>query len=135
MIAAQENQDLDTARVLVIDDDPAVLRMLRLAMSSAEMEVVTAIGGQAALDSLGPGYDAIVLDLQMPVIDGRTFYREMRALGYDIPVIILSAYGAETARRELGAEAALGKPFDPDVLLDTVRDVARHPDGAPQRRN
>ena len=60
--------------------------------------------------------DIVVLDLQMPVMDGRAFYHEMRVLGYEQPVVILSAYGAEKARAELNAQAAIQKSFDSDSL-------------------
>ena len=111
----------DTPRVLVIDDDAALLRIIRLWLSTAGLDVTTAEGGMSALDTLDrDGFDVVVLDLQMPDMDGRSFYREMNSRGYSLPVIILSAYGAEQARRELGAAAAMPKPFDPDRLVETV---------------
>ena len=67
--------------------------------------------------------DLVILDLQMPVMDGRTFYREFRQKGFRSPVVILSAYNAEGARQELGAEAALNKPFDPDRIGEVVRSL------------
>ncbi len=68
----------------------------------------------------------IVLDLQMPGMDGSTFYREMVSRGHHPQVVILSAYGAEKAKRELGAAAAVAKPFDPDMLIETVRELVNH---------
>ncbi|MEX2373423.1 MAG: response regulator, partial [Dehalococcoidia bacterium] len=53
----------------------------------------------------------------MPNMDGRACYRALREQGIDAPVLVLSAYGAHAARRELGAEAALDKPFDPYELV------------------
>jgi len=109
-------------RVLIIDDDEALLRMIRLCLAADGFRVATAGDGELGLDKLeSEPFDAVVLDLQMPRMDGRKFYREMRSRGYDIPVVILSAYRAEDARRELRAEAAIDKPFDPDVLTYTVR--------------
>jgi CheY-like chemotaxis protein len=67
----------------------------------------------------------VILDLQMPVMDGRTFYRTFKQQGYRAPVVILSAYNAEGARLELGADAALDKPFDPDTLSATVHELLR----------
>ncbi len=64
---------------------------------------------------------AIVLDLNMPELDGREFYRRARAMGYHHPVLILSAYDAFAARDELGADAALAKPFSPDDLSEILR--------------
>jgi DNA-binding response OmpR family regulator len=71
-------------------------------------------------------FDAIILDLQMPVMDGPSMYRELRALPCATPVLLLSAYGAKNAQLELGAEAAMDKPFDPFTLADRVRALARH---------
>jgi CheY-like chemotaxis protein len=111
--------------VLVIDDDEALLRMLRLSLASAGLRVVTAVDGQAGLERLEDNrFDVILLDLQMPRMDGRTFCREMRNRGHDAPIIIVSAYGAEEAKRELKAAAAIAKPLDPDLLVETVQRVA-----------
>jgi DNA-binding response OmpR family regulator len=112
-------------RVLVIDDDQALLRMIRLSMASDGLEVGTARDGVEGLERLdAEDYDVIVLDLQMPRMDGRTFFREMTTRGHSPQVVILSAYGANEAQRELKVAAAVPKPFDPDVLIDTVRRVA-----------
>jgi len=94
-------------------------------MTSDGLEVGTARDGMEALEQLSAAeYDVVVLDLQMPRMDGRTFYREMISRGHHPQVVILSAYGAEEARRELEVAAAVPKPFDPDVLIETVRKVA-----------
>ena len=117
--------DPTTPRVLVIDDDQALLRMLRLSMASDGLQVATARDGVDALEQLSQAdYDVVILDLQMPRMDGRTFYREMISRGHNPKVVILSAYGAEEAQRELKVAAAVPKPFDPDVLIETVRKVA-----------
>ena len=120
-----DGADHSTPRVLVIDDDEALLRMLRLSLASEGFQVATAEGGASGLEKLRfYEFDVIVLDLQMPGMDGRSFHREMVARGYNTQIVILSAYGAEKARQELGVAAAIAKPFDPDVLIETVRDVA-----------
>jgi DNA-binding response OmpR family regulator len=99
--------------------------MLRLSMASDGLEVATAQDGIGALEKLdAANFDVIVLDLQMPHMDGRSFYREMTCRGHRAPVVILSAYGAVEAQRELKVAAAVPKPFDPDVLIETVRRVA-----------
>ena len=73
---------MTTHRVLVIDDDASLRRLLRLSLVSVGFDVVTAQDGAQGLERLSLSeFDAIVLDLQMPVIDGRAFYREMRAAG------------------------------------------------------
>jgi len=109
-------------KVLLIDDDPALVRMIRLALLSEGLEVDTAEDGLLGLEAVERGqYDIIVLDLQMPNLDGRGFYREYRARGGTTPVVLLSAYGAQSARVELNAEAAVTKPFDPVVLIRIIR--------------
>jgi DNA-binding response OmpR family regulator len=119
------------ARVLVLDDDPAILRMLRLALASGGCHVETAEDGIAGLEAMDDaGFDVVVLDLQMPRMDGRSFYKELRARGDHTPVLILSAYGAEEAADQLGADASMSKPFDPDELLITVHRLARAGNGA-----
>jgi DNA-binding response OmpR family regulator len=67
--------------------------------------------------------DAVVLDLMMPLMDGRTFVHEMRARGDDVPVLVVSGSDAERAADELGVEGGLAKPFDPAVLVARLRAV------------
>ena len=112
------------SKVLLIDDDPALVRMTRLALLSEGLDVDTATDGEQGLELAAAWeYDVIVLDLQMPIMDGRTFFREYRARGGAAPVVLLSAYGALAARAELKAEGAINKPFDPVVLVRTVRSL------------
>jgi DNA-binding response OmpR family regulator len=118
-------RDATTPRVLLIDDDEALLRMLEVSMSSDGLEVGTARDGKEALEELDQEvYDVVILDLQMPRMNGRAFFHEMISRGHKPKVVILSAYGAEEAQRELDVAAAVPKPFDPDVLIETVRKVA-----------
>lgn len=110
------------ARILVIDDDPSLLRSVRLTLLVEGFDVGTATNGVEGLEALeAQSFDLVVLDLQMPRMDGRTFFREIRSRGHDVPVLILSAYGADSARAELNAEAAVDKPFDPDYLIAEVK--------------
>jgi len=111
-------------RVLVVDDDPALRRMVSLVLSSEGFDVSVADDGIRGLEELEAGdFQAVVLDLQMPRMDGRAMFEEMRARGDHTPVLLLSAYGAERESKELGADAGLAKPFDVDVLVDTVRSL------------
>jgi len=109
-------------RVLVVDDDEAMARMIRLTLISDGYDVTTATDGIDGLEKLEQGgFALVVLDLQMPNMDGREMFKEMERRGYSIPVVILSAYGAEAAREELNAAAAVRKPFDTAVLLEVIQ--------------
>lgn len=111
-------------RVLVVDDDEAMARMIRLTLVSEGYGVVTATDGLDGLDKLEQGgFALVVLDLQMPRMDGREMYAEMKRRGIDIPVVIVSAYGADAAREELKAAAAIRKPFDTAALLDLIQSL------------
>jgi DNA-binding response OmpR family regulator len=111
-------------RILVIDDDLGLSRMVALVLRRQSFDVDIANSGDDGLALLQAGhYDAIVLDLRMPGKDGRTVFREMRAAGVQSPVLILSAYDARRAREELGSEASLDKPFEPEVLVERVNQM------------
>jgi CheY-like chemotaxis protein len=109
------------ARILVVDDDPALLRLVRAVLNFGDYTVETANGGAAGLAALEDQLpDLIILDLSMPAIDGRQFYRLARQRGYGGPVLLFSANNVDRAQKELGAEASLEKPFDPEALVDKV---------------
>ena len=111
------------ARVLVVDDDRALARVVGLSLQLEGLEVDCCTSPFDALASVANGGrpDVLVLDLNMPGMDGWTFYREARRAGYENPVLILSAYTAEQACRELGADDWLAKPFLPDELVRKVQ--------------
>jgi DNA-binding response OmpR family regulator len=108
-------------RILIIDDDFGLSRMVALILRRHSFEVDVANSGDAGLELMqSQRYDAVVLDLRMPGKDGRTVFREMRAAGVETPVLILSAYDARRASDELGSQAFLDKPFEPEVLVERV---------------
>jgi CheY-like chemotaxis protein len=115
--------------VLVVDDDAEVRGLLAAALAAEGYEVVTAPHGAAALARLGAGAPpaAIVLDLEMPVLDGWAFAARYRARpGRHAPLLIVSAApGAAAAAARLGAAAWVGKPFDLEELLAHVARLAR----------
>ena len=111
-------------RVLVIDDDPAVNRLMGMSLRLHGFDVASASNGIAGLDKLDATHpDLIILDLEMPLMDGRTFFRELRARGDHTPVLIASAHGARAAALELRAEGYIDKPFHPDDLAHKVRGI------------
>jgi CheY-like chemotaxis protein len=112
--------------VLVVDDDQGVRRMMGLTLRSNGYEVSQAENGRDALDKMDSCEpDAIVLDLQMPVMTGSAFLREIRARGFDKPVVVVSGQrGAD--ERHFDADAFLAKPFSPDRLVETVDRLVGH---------
>jgi two-component system, OmpR family, response regulator VicR len=112
------------SNVLIVDDDPGIARLLRITLQLDGHLIITARDGREALalyEAERP--DIIVLDLQMPVMDGRQFFRAIDSPTRP-PVIILSAYGAAGAQDELGAEGALPKPFEPNDLARAINDLS-----------
>lgn len=114
--------------VLIVDDDASILRLIAVTLEDAGMAVIREADGISALKRLEECTpDVLVLDLQLPGITGRDLFQQARERGWDVPTVIVSAYGARRAQREIGADAALEKPFDPEVLLDKVRGLVRAP--------
>jgi DNA-binding response OmpR family regulator len=123
-----ETQQATAPRILVIDDDQSLLRSIRLSLLLEGYSVETALDGIHGLEQVEAGeIDLVILDLQMPRMDGRSFFREIRSRGYTMPVLILSAYGADGARNELQAEDAIGKPFDPAFLVEKIKGLLPDP--------
>ena len=111
-------------RLLVVDDDEAVAEGLSLALSEAGYETSVAPGGQAALDALGSQtFDAVLLDIKMPDVDGLEVLRRIRNGDPDLIVLILTGVSDEDIAREalrLGATEFLGKPCDLELLQFTL---------------
>jgi two-component system KDP operon response regulator KdpE len=121
------------ARVLVCDDDPQILRALRVVLRDAGYDVVPAETGEEALDRLAVRPpEAAIIDLMLPGIDGVEVCRRLRDWS-QIPVIVLSAVDEESEKvRALrgGADDYVTKPFSPDELLARLEAVLRRA-GAP----
>ena len=110
--------------VLIVDDDLSLLRMYSIILKLEGFEVRGAENGRQALDVMHDFHPAVVLlDLQMPIMDGRTFFRAIEGLARP-PVIVVSAFEADVACRELGAEAFLVKPFEPERMVGLVSAIA-----------
>ncbi|MGH2759146.1 MAG: response regulator transcription factor [Actinomycetota bacterium] len=116
-------------RVLVVDDDPQVLKLLRVNFELEGYDVLTATNGEEALDLVGrDSPDAIVCDVMMPGIDGLEVVRRLRAQPdtAGVPLVVVSAKAQRAdvkAGLELGADAYVTKPFDPSELLTVVSDL------------
>ena len=128
-------------RLLLIDDDAALARMVGDYLRGAAFEVETAGTGLAGIEMIsraglaGTPYDALVLDLMLPDLDGLEVCRRLRG-SVDLPILMLTARGDETDRivgLEVGADDYLPKPFNPRELLARLNAILRRgramPDG------
>jgi CheY-like chemotaxis protein len=112
------------ARVLVVDDEPDVLLVVRIALESAGYETLLAADGERALERLAAEpVDLVLLDVCMPVMDGWSVLEAIRQRGQGLPVVVISGRPAEGDLRrafELGAADYLQKPFLPEQLVAAV---------------
>lgn len=121
-------------KVLVVDDDHSVRDSLRRALTADLYEVETADDGREALIATGRGhFDAIVLDVMMPELDGIEVCRQLRATGDDTPILMLTARDAVNDRvdgLDAGADDYLAKPFALEELRARLRALLRRSDAA-----
>jgi CheY-like chemotaxis protein len=113
---------------MVVDDEPAVRRLLALILKNAGYEVLPAEDGESALSLLDEVIpDLMVVDVRLPGMDGIELTRRVKDDGrlHGIPVLLVSAFERPAGVEEAGAEAFLSKPFDMDALLDLVRKYLR----------
>ncbi|HXP64521.1 MAG TPA: response regulator transcription factor [Steroidobacteraceae bacterium] len=115
-------------RILLVEDDPRLADMLVEYLGQAGFSVMHASLGTAALEKLdAAAYDAVVLDLMLPDMDGLDVCRQLRAR-YETPVLMLTARGDAVDRivgLELGADDYLPKPFEPRELVARLRAIMR----------
>ena len=124
----------DKSRILVVDDEPQLTRVLRTGLTSRGFEVRAAADGLAGLEVFSDWQpDLIITDLAMPNMDGLELCRRVRAIS-QVPIIILSAKGEEKTKVEaldIGADDFVTKPFGIDELLARVRASLRRAHAGP----
>lgn len=111
-------------KILVIEDEQPIAEMIRFGLQRAGYQVILANNGQEGLALIKPSRpDLIISDILMPVMDGYTFYKEVRKISEfnNIPILILTARGKmEDSFKVIGVDDFIIKPFDVDNLLEKI---------------
>jgi len=116
-------------KILVVDDEVQLVEMLKMRLEANGYYVITANDGQEGLNKAkSESPDIIILDLMLPKLDG---YKVCRLLKFDekykeIPIIMFSARGEDSAKQtgeQVGADAYITKPFEPEVLLEKIKEL------------
>ncbi|MBM3248607.1 MAG: response regulator [Candidatus Omnitrophica bacterium] len=120
-------------RILLVDDEPDVVKIVKFRLEENDYEVLVATDGQEALEKARKEKpDLIILDLMLPKMDG---YKVCRMLKFDekykhIPIIIFTARGQDLDKKvgyDVGASEYIIKPFEPQVLLAKIKDLLAEP--------
>jgi two-component system KDP operon response regulator KdpE len=117
------------AKVLVIDDEPPIRKLLRTGLSTQGYEILEAPSGKTGLELLAQNPDLIILDLGLPDIQGLELLRMIRGRNEKVPIVVLSSRGDEAGKvqaLDLGADDYVTKPFGMDELLARMRAALRH---------
>lgn len=116
--------------ILIVDDEAPIRRFLRTSLSSQGFQVLEAENGRAALDMLHRHHvDLLILDLELPDIEGTEIIGRLRQSRSTVPILVLSSRGDEEGKvnaLDMGADDYVTKPFGMDELLARVRTALRH---------
>ncbi len=119
-----EPEESRRARILVVDDEESIRDLLRLVLTGEGYTVVTASGGEEAIEYLeAQPFDLVITDLVMPTVNGVEVLRGAKRIDPNFPVIVITGYpSVETVTElvRLGAGDYLTKPFNVDVVIVTV---------------
>ncbi len=116
-------------RVLVVDDEPPIRKLLRMGLSAHGYQTLEAPNAKTALDLLNEKPDLVILDLGLPDAHGHDLLRIIRARNESVPIVVLSSRGDEAGKvqaLDLGADDYVTKPFGMDELLARLRAALRH---------
>jgi two-component system, OmpR family, KDP operon response regulator KdpE len=116
-------------KILVVDDEPPIRKLLRLGLRTQGYEVLEAPTGKASLELLAEKPDLIILDLGLPDIHGLELLRMIRARTENVPIVVLSSRGDEVGKvqaLDLGADDYITKPFGTEELLARIPAALRH---------
>ena len=125
MMSATETLPAKRIRLLLVDDEESYVNVLTKRMTKRNFEVSSALSGAQAIRILRKqDFDAVVLDLKMEDMDGIEVLKILKTMAPELPVIMLTGHGSETAAREgitFGAFDYLTKPCDLDELIEKIR--------------
>jgi two-component system KDP operon response regulator KdpE len=116
-------------RVLIIDDEPPIRKLLRMGLSTQGYDVLEAANGTTALELLASNPGLILLDLGLPDIQGLELLRMIRARNESVPIVVLTSREDESGKVEaldLGADDYVTKPFGMEELFARMRAALRH---------
>ncbi len=116
-------------KVLVVDDEPPIRKLLRMGLSTQGYEIIDAANGKAALEMLKLKPDLVILDLGLPDMQGLDLLVQIRAQMDSVPIVVLSSRSDEAGKVEAldrGADDYVTKPFGMDELLARLRAALRH---------
>jgi DNA-binding NtrC family response regulator len=125
MMSATETLPAKRTRLLLVDDEESYVNVLSKRMTKRNFEVSSALSGAQAIRIMRKqDFDAVVLDLKMEDMDGIEVLKILKTMAPELPVIMLTGHGSETAAREgiaFGAFDYLTKPCDLDELIEKIR--------------
>jgi two-component system KDP operon response regulator KdpE len=116
-------------KVLVIDDEPPIRKLLKMGLTTQGYQVLEATNGKTALEALAQKPDLVILDLGLPDVQGHDLLRTIRTRNESVPIMVLSSRGDEAGKvqaLDLGADDYVTKPFGMEELLARMRAALRH---------
>jgi CheY-like chemotaxis protein len=127
--ADKTEPETEAETILVVDDEPEILSLLKEMIVRMGFNVLTAVSGHNALDIFRQGKDeirAVILDIQMPDMDGKKVFEEMKQLEPDVKVLISSGYDQKSAFSELGSgepDGFIQKPYGFTALRKKIIEI------------